>query len=63
MKDRQALQKIYQCIKSCNTIEQFNNAFFMLFRASARRSNENIQLLLFVQDYALAKGKQLLINK
>lgn len=59
------LDKIYKCLKSSNSIEQYNNAFKMLLRYSKHRPN-NIDVVIFmtqIQDYALLKGKSLVLNR
>lgn len=61
MKD---LDKIYKCLKSCNTLEQYTNAFNMLLRYSMSRPND-IGVVIFmtkVQEYALIKGRNLIAN-
>jgi len=58
------LDKIYKCLKSSNTLEQYNNSFNMLLKYSMHRPN-NIGVVLFmtqIQDYALLKGRSLVLN-
>jgi hypothetical protein len=58
------LDKIYKCLKSSKTIEQYNNSFGMLLMYSKHRPN-NSGVVLFmtqIQDYAILKGKSLVLN-
>lgn len=57
------IDKIYRCIQSCNTIEQYNSAFSMLLRYSIKRPNNPgiILMLSYVQDYAITKYRYLKI--
>lgn len=57
----QKIDKIYKCLKSCETLEQFDNAFSMLFRYSKYKKPNNESVLLFmnqVENYALVKKKE-----
>lgn len=59
------LDKIYKCLKSCNNFEQYNNAFKLLLNYSKSRPS-NIGVVLFmtqIQDYAILKGKSLILKK
>lgn len=61
-----ALNKIYACIDSCETMPQFNNAMGMLMRYSRNLHNNDLQLtilLVDIQDFAIVKGKVILIGK
>lgn len=62
--ENRKLNKIYKCIESCNTLEQFNNAFKMLVNYSKNRPNDTsiVIHLSKIQDYAILKGKNLLLN-
>jgi len=53
------VDKLYNTIKSCETITQYNNAMLMLVRYSINRWNGAgiANILSHVQDYALVKGK------
>lgn len=58
------LDKIYKCLESCETVEQFNNAFSMLFRYNSIKKPNNESVLLFmtqVENYALLKKEEFCI--
>lgn len=58
------IDKIYKCLVSCETVEQFNNAFSMMFRYSSVEKPNNESELLFmthVENYALLKKKEFFI--
>lgn len=57
----QKIDKIYKCLKSCETLEQFDSAFSMLFRYSENKKPNNESVLLYmnqVENYALIKRKE-----
>ena len=58
------LDKIYKCLKSCETFKQFINANAMLLRY-AMTSDRNLRETLFMgwlEDYALLKGRNSLLR-
>lgn len=58
------IEKIYKCLVSCETADQFNNAFSMFFRYSNRVKPNNESTLLYmneVENYALSKKKEFFI--
>lgn len=58
------MDKIFHCVESCSTMKQFNSAMKMLISYSRRRSNilSEVILLNTLEDYAIAKGKTLLMG-
>lgn len=58
------IEKIYKCLVSCETLDQFNNAFSMFFRYSNMKKPNNETTLLYmneVENYALLKKKEFLM--
>jgi hypothetical protein len=58
------LNKIYEILKSCNTLSQFYNAFDLLKTYSINRGNniEEVLLLSEIQDYSILKHKNLFLE-
>lgn len=65
LNDRERVMKIHDCIKSCNTIEQYKVALGMLrtFLTQETAKNVPLSLLTSVKDFALTKGTVLHLKK
>lgn len=61
MSELEKIEKIYRCLESSHTIEQFEASMRMLNRYCEHlpENKDDLKRLLEVQEYALDKGEKL----
>jgi len=58
------INKLFEIVKSCKTISQYNMAMILIYKYSANRWRGAgvTNLMAQMQDYALLKGKLIYLN-